>query len=156
MAWPRNTWVTGEAIAAADLNEHANGFRVWGDNVNGGGYALSNFTVTLEAWLALSLQNSWVSFGTDAFGDWGTPSYRKDPAGRVYLRGRIKNGTVTSGTITFTLPTGYRPPVVLSLIISAPFAAPNQPQLVVKPNGECSIYNVTANTYLDLNVEFFT
>ena len=60
-----------------------------------------------EAWIAPTLLNSWANYGgTDA-----ECGYYKDAStGRVFLRGTIKNGTVTAHTNLFLLPVGYRPP----------------------------------------------
>lgn len=54
---------------------------------------------------APSLVNSWVAYGGSA----GTPAFRKDRDGVVWLKGVIKSGTVAAGTPAFTLPVGYRP-----------------------------------------------
>jgi hypothetical protein len=50
-----------------------------------------------------AFQNSWVNFGGAGVAD--ASFYRQ--AGRVYLDGYIKSGTIN--TAAFTLPTGYRP-----------------------------------------------
>ena len=52
---------------------------------------------------APAFQNSWVNFSTATYKAAG---YYKH-AGRVYLNGIIKSGTLT--TAAFTLPVGYRP-----------------------------------------------
>jgi hypothetical protein len=60
---------------------------------------------TQQAWQAATFQNSWVNFdgaATDADG-----GYYKDSLGRVWIKGRVKNGTL--GLAVFTLPAGYRP-----------------------------------------------
>lgn len=51
-----------------------------------------------------AFENGWVNFG----GGLSTVAFRKDPEGRVWLRGQAKSGT--AGTVLFTLPAGYRPP----------------------------------------------
>ena len=48
-----------------------------------------------------SFQNSWANVGTSP------ARFYKDPFGRVHLSGDIDTGS--SGTVAFTLPTGYRP-----------------------------------------------
>lgn len=60
--------------------------------------------VTDGQWIAPTLLNSWVNFG----GAWETAGYMRK-GGTVYLRGLIKNGTITAGTDFFILPVGYRP-----------------------------------------------
>jgi len=53
----------------------------------------------------LTLQNAWVWYGTI----YSTPQYTKSADGIVSLKGLIKSGTATSGTVLTTLPVGYRP-----------------------------------------------
>lgn len=50
-----------------------------------------------------AFQNSWANYDTANFNAAG---YYKDPLGRVWLRGLVKDGT---GPVIFTLPAGYRP-----------------------------------------------
>ena len=56
-------------------------------------------------WVTPTLLNSWVDFA----GTFSAAQYRKDHSGVVHLKGLIKDGTTTGGTIIFTLPTGHRP-----------------------------------------------
>ncbi len=60
---------------------------------------------TTGAWIAATLENSWVNYGSGK----AAASYTRDPLGIVRLRGAIKNGTTTAGTTILTLPAGYRP-----------------------------------------------
>jgi hypothetical protein len=76
-----------------------------------------NATVPMDTWHSVgnsgepAFTNGWVNYG-------GYPAlqFRKDPFGKVQLRGAVKNGTL--GTSIFTLPLGYRPPagVILSFM----------------------------------------
>ncbi len=63
------------------------------------------------SWTALSglYQNSWVDFGSG----YQAGQYMRDRTGRVWLRGLIKGGTETAGTLLFTLPSGFRPPTLI-------------------------------------------
>ena len=63
----------------------------------------SKANVAQEAWIALTLQNSWVNFG----GATETAAYFKDTLGNVRLKGLIKSGTLQ--TTVFELPLNYRP-----------------------------------------------
>lgn len=56
-----------------------------------------------EDWVAPTLLNSWVNHHTD----WEPAGYYKDSAGRVHLRGLVKDGTLSANL--FLLPDGYRP-----------------------------------------------
>jgi len=57
------------------------------------------------SWSALTLQNNWVATG----GAYATPGVVKATDGIVTLRGLMRSGTVTSGTVLATLPVGSRP-----------------------------------------------
>lgn len=56
-----------------------------------------------------AFQSSWVNYDTATY---GYASFRMEPGGRVYLRGLVKNGTISASCTDylFTLPGGYRPP----------------------------------------------
>jgi len=58
-----------------------------------------------EAWVAPTLLNSWVNLA----GGFATAGYYKDSTGTVKIKGLIRSGTKTAGTVFFTLPVGYRP-----------------------------------------------
>jgi hypothetical protein len=60
-------------------------------------------TIAQDAWTAVTFQNSWVNYGTV----YAPVAYFKDKNGIVHLRGVIKSGTC--GSVSFTLPAGYRP-----------------------------------------------
>lgn len=60
---------------------------------------------TQQGWQAPTLLNSWVNYGST----YATAGYMKDSLGFVHLKGAIKSGTTTAGTVIFTLPAGYRP-----------------------------------------------
>ena len=62
-----------------------------------------NANVSQPPWVAPSMLNSWVSYGSISY----DPKYSKDEMGVVRLRGMIKSGTVTAAA--FVLPAGYRP-----------------------------------------------
>jgi hypothetical protein len=59
---------------------------------------------TQEAFIAPTLLNSWVNFGSD----YQEVGYMKDNFGFVHIRGMIKSGTSATANV-FTLPVGYRP-----------------------------------------------
>lgn len=63
-------------------------------------------------WAAASLQNLWVNFG----GGLADAAYRRI-GGIVYLRGTIKDGSLTNGTLLFTLPAGFRPASTLRFML---------------------------------------
>lgn len=69
--------------------------------------AVRTLTVAVPdvAWIAPTLVNTWANYGT-GFPEAG---YRIDSTGLVRVKGLLKDGDATSGTILFTLPVGYRP-----------------------------------------------
>lgn len=50
-----------------------------------------------------AFQNSWTNYGAP----YASAAFGKDPVDTIFIRGAVTNGT--SGTVVFTLPTGYRP-----------------------------------------------
>ena len=55
-------------------------------------------------WSDLPLQNGWVTYA-----GYATPQFIKGADGIVSLKGLIRAGTVSAGTVIATLPVGYRP-----------------------------------------------
>lgn len=51
------------------------------------------------------LLNGWVNFGAP----FNNAGYYKDPQGRVFLKGLVKSGSISTTLPIFTLPVGYRP-----------------------------------------------
>ena len=80
----------GDVLSASDWNTNTqlNAQYLYGDTV----------------WSNAALQNGWVAFGVPR----ATPGYRLWGP-NVQLRGTAKNGTVTQGTLLFTLSAGYLP-----------------------------------------------
>lgn len=67
-----------------------------------------NFTYlpdTYTNWTTMSMSAGWVFYGSN----FTTPQYTKSSDGMVTIKGLIKSGTTTAGTVIFTLPPGYRP-----------------------------------------------
>lgn len=63
----------------------------------------------VPAWSTPTYQNSWVAFDAGGTGNYGGLQYSKDPAGVVHLKGLMKSGTATAGTVIANLPAGFRP-----------------------------------------------
>lgn len=98
-------------------------------------------------WTAATLQNSWVDYG----GAWETAAFCRR-AGVTYLRGLIKNGTVTSGTTIMVLPVGYRPSAAKHFACVSNNAVCT---LQVYPNGDVKIGANANATWVSLaNISF--
>lgn len=72
-------------------------------------------TVPMDTWHQVGAAGE-PAFGTnwshyDGGTTFGIAGFRKDPLGRVKLKGQVKSSTaITAGSTIFTLPAGYRPP----------------------------------------------
>jgi hypothetical protein len=96
-----------------------------------------------EPWIAPTLLNSWVNFSPPGVAPAG---YRKTPEGEDQLRGMIKNGTTTAGTVLFTLPAGYRPSSQRNFpAVQGGNAAC---RIYVQATGDVTIEGVTNNAFL--------
>lgn len=105
--------------------------------------ARTNLGLDVPAVIAPTLLNSWANYGSGL----EPAGYFKDYSGRVWLSGVIKDGTTTSATALFTLPSGYRP------VSQRVFAVDNNGalgEIQILTNGNVSIY-LGGNTYLSLD-----
>lgn len=101
---------------------------------------------------ALTLANSWVN-NTSGL---ATAAFMVDSLGRVTVRGLIKNGTTTSGTIIATLPAGATPPLPVQFVVANGTSAPAV--LRVDASGNISIQSSgVTNSFLNLEgISFWT
>lgn len=96
----------------------------------------------------MSLQASWVAFG----GGFSTPAYSIDVNGYVHLKGLIKSGTTSSGTVIATLPEGLRPSEAsLHLVTTSTGTA----SLRVQTNGNIEIDRPFDSTWTSLSGVIF-
>lgn len=100
------------------------------------------------AYQALTLVNSWVNFGGGA----APAEYYKDDFGNVKLRGIIKSGTTTPGTVILTLPVGNRP---LYKIFAVVYCNTTSGQISVNPDGTVQVENIPSNGSLALDFPSF-
>lgn len=101
----------------------------------------------VENWTAITLQNSWVAYNTVV------NAFYKNKSNEVKVKGIIKNGTGTSGTVLFTLPAGYRPKEIKYCIgIDGALAVK---RIQINPDGTVTIVDGCNNTFLILdNISF--
>ncbi len=95
-------------------------------------------------WTNLTLQNAWVWYGTI----YTTPQYTKAADGIVSLKGLIKSGTATSGTVLATLPAGYRPKerLLLGVVNNGAYA-----RVDILANGNVIAGGAVSNIWLSLD-----
>lgn len=103
-----------------------------------------------EAWHEIgatnepAFQNSWANEGTAGN---ETAAFRKTPQNELKLKGYIDSGTITDGTVLFTLPAAYRPTNTArraGMFISG--GAENSYKIEVQPDGDVAIYGVSGST----------
>lgn len=90
-----------------------------------------------------TLQNSWVNYGAP----YANAQFQKDALGWLHLRGLIKNGTVTPGTVLFTLIAGYRPlkQLIVPVVSNGAFTS-----ILIDTAGAVSLASAANATYLSL------
>lgn len=76
----------------------------------------------------------WVAYGSP----YNTPGYRITMDGLVYLTGVIKNGTIATGTLLFTLPEGYRPDATKIFVVAKAGGTGNW-DVEISANGEARV-----------------
>lgn len=97
--------------------------------------------ISSPKWLTPTLKNSWVFYG----GSYNPPGYYQDVSGRVHVRGLIKSGTLTDGTVLATLP--YFPPYeYLTVGMAYSGSAYSPVRLDVGLSGNILIYNASTFT----------
>lgn len=117
-------------------------------------YTVENFRrldlrTTPGDWVELDLLNGWVDSGFAS-----VPSCRKE-GDLVRVRGIIRNGTITTGTIIFVLPEGYRP--LLPEWFSGDQSGANPPaQIRVNETGDVTINKVVSSSHLVLSSLVFS
>lgn len=89
-----------------------------------------------------AFQNGWVNFGAA----YGEVSFYKDPDGWVHLKGVASAGTNQS--VIFTLPVGYRPPVIYD---SHQLADNSAGQLQILTDGTVKLWNNGTNGFASLD-----
>lgn len=99
-------------------------------------------------WNNMTLQNSWTTYA-----GYATPQYAKASDGVVHLKGLIKGGTTSDGTVITTLPAGFRPKQRLL------FTALNSGVYIrvdVHANGNVTIHSATNNGWIALeSISFY-
>lgn len=98
---------------------------------------------------ALSYQNSWSTFDTN----WNPASYAVDSQGRVHLRGLVKGGTTTSGTIITTLPAAARAAEYTHWVEIASNAIAH---ISYVPANTSVIAKGYSNSFLSINAMYYT
>lgn len=93
------------------------------------------------------LQNSWISYGSP----FAPAAYIKTSGGVVFLKGLIRDGTLTNGTVVAQLPPGYRPNTTVTVPVTARTASGTNGAAVVQilTNGDITIWYVNNHPDID-------
>lgn len=137
------------AASGASFNYTAFATPIHAKGINGSqtyyGLQAMYYPSSFSGWTNLAMQNGWVSFDT---GGHPTPQYTKSADKVVTLKGMIKNGTITPGTVIANLPAGYRPKQRLCFATAGHAA---HARVDVMPNGDVIVLHVIASTWLSLD-----
>jgi hypothetical protein len=104
---------------------------------------LANRLAAPDTWHLFTLQNSWTNSGSGV-----VAQYRYTSDNGVWIVANIIPGTVTNGTVVFTLPTGYRPqqqicfPVGVQTSLGLYDANDRVSFLAVNTDGTCALFGV--------------
>jgi type II secretory pathway pseudopilin PulG len=90
-----------------------------------------------------SLGGGWVAYG----GGFATPAYTKGTDNLVTLKGLIRSGSTSSGTVIFTLPVGFRPSEQLLIVT---FSNNSTGRIDINTNGQI-IFRNGSNAWLSLS-----
>ncbi|AMA74011.1 hypothetical protein ACH33_14970 [Aneurinibacillus sp. XH2] len=101
-------------------------------------------------WVPAVLLNGWVNY-KESF---ATAGYMKDEFGFVHIKGTIKSGVTTAGTVITTLPKGCRPKEKRE-IVTACFSPASVALLSIYPTGDIVADIVPYNTWLSLELKPF-
>lgn len=103
------------------------------------------YPASFNSWQTPGLQNGWVSYDGGAF--FATPQYTKGSDNIVRLKGIVKSGTTTNGTVIMNLPAGYRPK---ERVLHASVCADAYCRIDILPNGNVELY-VSSATWTTLD-----
>jgi Tfp pilus assembly protein PilE len=101
---------------------------------------------TAGTWSTATLQNSWANYG----GTYPTLQYTRDSDKVVTIRGLVKSGTATGGTVITNLPLGYRPPGQQLMTVAS---NDDIGRVDVTTSGNIIVQNVD-NTWVALNFSY--
>ena len=116
-------------IAATGTQTYAP--RIFVEDIGAAGQSGGGIYGTPTPWANVTFQNGW----TNQAAPYQTCQYRK-VGDIVYLRGMMINGT--AGTVAFTLPAGFRPPLTIEIPTIGGTAAVNR--MSIDSVGQCIAY----------------
>lgn len=141
---PLNSFAPNQIIKSAELNANFEGLA--DGTLFETGIVTADHVSAQEEWNDATLLNSWVDYG----GSFPSAGYFKDHTDIVHVRGLVKDGTTSTGTIIFTLPSGYRP---ANTLIFPTISNNALGQVRVDSDGDVMIYSGSSSWFaLDVMV----
>lgn len=102
------------------------------------------YPASVGSWTNLSLLNGWVAYDPV---NWSTPQYTKAADGLVSIKGLIRSGSTTAGTVIATLPTGFRPGAQRLIAVASNGA---YGRLDIRSNGDI-VFSAGSNAWFSLD-----
>jgi hypothetical protein len=90
-----------------------------------------------DAWHDVSFQNGWSNRG----GGWAPFRYRKLAGDLLMLAGAVSVGTATGGTVVCSLPIGYRPVSIQSVVLAGLTSSGYVPKFEVHTSGDVQFWD---------------
>lgn len=103
-------------------------------------------SATLPPWTYVETSNDWIPYSST----FQSPAYTITPDGVVVLKGLIKDGTATTGTLLFNLPPGYRPEKKLIFIVGSYASGSGTGRIDIAENGDVTFVSGTS-TWISLD-----
>ena len=148
--WTNISGATSKTLTLPTVSLAMNNYRYRMRAVDAGMTVYSEAaTLAVSTWLPLSLESGWVSYSPQTSG-YVNPEYTQTNSGVVSIRGLIKDGNTTNGTVVATLPPGLRP---AGRLIYAANANDTSGRVDIRANGEIVVVKGSA-TWLNLNFTF--
>ncbi len=104
----------------------------------------SYFPSSYTTWSTPALQSGWVFFGPN----YTSPQYTKSSDGVVTVKGFLKSGTATNGTVIFNLPAGYRP---AKRLLMNGVSNDSHVRIDVNTNGNITVEGGASSSWLSLD-----
>lgn len=142
---------SGSTAVFGSFGTYTNGIVARGATSNNGFVSVMHtfFPSSYTTWSNLTLTGGWVNYGAG----FSTAQYTKSSDNIVTVKGMIKSGTITNGTVVGTLPAGYRP--AKKLLLSG-VSYDNHVRIDVGPDGAITLQGNANSNWVSLdNITFY-
>ena len=147
------TNITGNAITATTANALASGASVPSPAFSGtasGSLIVPASTFTVGAWTPL------VSYIGSNWNEHSTTYGRKDPFGRVWLKGKLDVHTAPGAGVALSLPSGLRPDQLVYFIANWDLMSMHSAEMYITTGGDVTVSYKGVGAVVDLDMISFT